>query len=89
MGTHEIPVLIQILLRHFPEQVGIADRGKNIMGFHSVIPIIGAQLQEFRQIPVPGVQIDRSRSLSHAQLIHRDVYKRQGLSFVVYYCRGF
>ena len=63
-------VLIQILLCHFPEQIRIADRGKNIMRLHAVIPVIRPQLKKFRKIPVPGVQINRSRTLPHTQLIH-------------------
>ena len=41
------------------------------MGLHPVVAVVGAQLQEFRQILVPGVQIHRRRPLPDAQLVHR------------------
>ena len=40
------------------------------MGFHAVIPVVGAQLQKFRQVLVPYVQVYGYRSLSHSQLIY-------------------
>ena len=40
------------------------------MCFHPIIPVVGADLKEFRQISVPAVQIDRNRTLPHSQLIN-------------------
>ena len=65
-----MPVLIQILLCHAPEEVRIADCREHIMGLHAVVSVIGPKIQKFRQIPVPGIQIHCHGALAHTQLVH-------------------
>ena len=55
MRTHEMPRRVYVLLRQSPEEIRIAHGGKHIMRLHAVIAVVGAQLKEFRQIPVPCV----------------------------------
>ena len=64
MGTHEIPVPLNVLLCCPPEQIRIADCRKYVVCFHPVIPVICAQIQKLREIPVPGVQVHCHCSLS-------------------------
>ena len=42
------------------------------MRFHTVVAVVGAQLQKFGQILVPGVEINRDRTLTHSELVDRD-----------------
>ena len=69
--THQVPRRVDILIRQFPEQVGIADGGEHVVGLHAVVAVVGTQLKKLRQIPVPDVQIDCHRTLPHPKLIHR------------------
>ena len=55
MRTHEMPRRVYVLLRQSPEEIRIAHGGKHIMRLHAVVAVVGAQLKEFRQIPVPCV----------------------------------
>ena len=55
MRTHEMPRRVYVLLRQSPEEIRIAHGGKHIMCLHAVVAVVGAQLKEFRQIPVPCV----------------------------------
>ena len=65
-----MPVLVQILLSHPPEQIRKTHGRENVMGLHAVVPVISPKLKELRQILVPGIQINRRSALAHAQLIH-------------------
>ena len=42
------------------------------MCFLPVITIVRPKLQKLRQIPMPHVQINRGRALTHSELIHSD-----------------
>ena len=65
-----MPWLVQVLLRHLPEQVRVADGRKYVVGLHAVVAVVGPKLQKFRQVLVPGVQVNGHRALAHAQLVH-------------------
>ena len=41
------------------------------MRLHAIVAIIGSDLKEFRQIPMPAVKVNRDGPLTHAQLINR------------------
>ena len=71
MGTHQVPVRIDLLLCQLPEQVRIADCRKYVMRLHTIVSIVGAQCQEFRKILMPCIQIYGDCPLAHAQLVHR------------------
>ena len=70
MRAHEVPGLVEVFLRHAPEQVRIAHGREDVVRLHAVVAVVGAQLQELRQVAVPGVQVDRYGALAHAQLVH-------------------
>lgn len=55
-----------------PKEVGIAYGRENVVRFHPVVAVVGAELQKFGKILVPGVEIDRHRALPHPELIHGD-----------------
>ena len=42
------------------------------MRLHAVVAVVGAQLQEFGQVAVPGIEVDRDGALAHAELVDRD-----------------
>ena len=69
--AHEVPRRVDVLLREAPEQVRIADGGEDVVRLHAVVAVVGAQLQELRQVAMPGVEVDGHRALAHAQLVHR------------------
>lgn len=71
MRVEQIPVLIQIFLCHPPEQIRIAHCREDIVRLHAIVAIIGSDLKEFRQIPMPAVKVNRDGPLTHAQLINR------------------
>ena len=66
-----MPRLVQVFRGHLPEQVGIADGREYIMGFHTVVTVVGTELEELRQVLVPHIQIHGHGALPHAQLVHR------------------
>ena len=70
MGTHQIPVLVQALFCHFPEQIRIADSRENVVGLHPVISVIGAELKKLRQILMPHIQVHGRGALAHPQLVN-------------------
>ena len=69
--AHQVPGGIQVPAGQLPEQVGPAHRGEYVVGLHAVVAVVGAQLQKFRQVLVPGVQVNGHGALPHAQLVHR------------------
>ena len=72
MRAHEMPGRIEVLFRQAPEQVGIADRGKDIVRLHAVVTVVGPQLQELGQVAMPCVEVDRHGALPHAELVDGD-----------------
>ena len=68
--AHEVPGLVEILLGHLPEQVGVADGREDVVRLHAVVSVVGAQLQELGQVAVPGIEVDGHGALAHAQLVH-------------------
>ena len=71
MGAHQVPGGVEVPAGELPEQVRPAHRGKHIVGLHAVIAVVGAQLQKFRQVLVPGIQVNGHGALAHAKLVHR------------------
>ena len=68
----QVPALVDVFFHHFPEKVGVAHGGEHVVRFEAVVAVVGANLQKFGQILVPGVEVDGDRALPHAQLVHGD-----------------
>lgn len=71
MGAQQRPFGVDVLFGQLPEQVRIAHCREHVVGFHAVVPVVGAKLQKLRQVLVPGVQIHGHSALAHAQLVYR------------------
>ena len=71
MGAQQRPFGVDVLFGQLPEQVRIAHCREHVVGFHAVVPVVGAKLQKLRQVLVPGVQIYGHSALAHAQLVYR------------------
>ena len=71
MGVKQVPVAADVLFHLLPEIVRKTDRRKNVMGFHPVVAVVGAQLQKLRQIAVPYIKIDSHGALADTELIDR------------------
>ena len=69
MRVHEEPRRVEILLRELPEEVRIADGREDVVRLHAVVAVVRAQLQEFRQILVPGIEVNGAGPLAHAKLV--------------------
>ena len=71
MGVKQVPVAADVLFHLLPEIVRKTDRRKNVMGFHPVVAVVGAQLQKLRQVAVPYIKIDSHGALADTELIDR------------------
>ena len=68
--AHEVPVPIQTLLGHLPEKIGVAHCREHVVGLHAIVAVVGAQVEELRQVAMPSVQVHGHGALAHAQLVH-------------------
>ena len=58
-----MPVLVRFSSAIFQNKSGKTHGRENVVGLHTVIPVISTKLKKLRQILVPGVQINRGSAL--------------------------